>query len=113
MRYLEAETLAKGRALSVLVESFNHGHDKYGNGTARYAVSFFAGAECIGVLYSGARRVQVGYGKGHAGAIIALKNLGYALDLSGAHDDDYKGTASYPVIQPGAKLGALTVELTL
>lgn len=96
--------LAPLRDFKVDVDTFSHGRDVCGNGTAHYKVqlSFTAsdGREynAITIVESGGRREQVGYGRGNEAALVALYKLGFEVDTSSASSDDRLGCAVYPLV---------------
>lgn len=89
--------------VSVHVETFDHGRDVCGNGTAHYtvyAVITYPNGEMnypANIVSSGAKREQVGYSGRNEAALYALRMLGYDLDLSLSGSYDYEGSAYYPI----------------
>lgn len=87
---------------AVRVNSFDHGRDVNGNGTAHYIVELTCNngevCPCFNIVESGKRREQVGYGGYNQAAIYALEQLGYKVDLTGAGSYDYQGSKIYPLI---------------
>lgn len=85
-------------SVSVDIDTFNHGCDVNGNGTAHYRVSLIIGNSCpLHIVQSGARREQVGYSGMNESALYALDKLGYKVDKSKHGSYDYQGCASYPL----------------
>lgn len=95
------------------VDTFQHGYDTNGNGTAHYRCTLMGinektGKECavLHIVESGKRREQVGYGRGNDAALYALEKLGYEVDTSKASSDDYRGCAVYPLLNFPPKVEA-------
>lgn len=92
----------------ITVDSFNHGRDTCGNGTAHYRCEiklynsegyyYCKGMFPLQVVASGARREQVGYSGKNESALYALRQLGYELDTTGLRNYDYEGYAEYQVL---------------
>lgn len=86
------------------VDTFNHGRDVNGNGTAHYRVQLLCkdqdGREycALTIVESGARREQVGYSGQNEAALYALSKLGFEVDTSKAGSYDYQGDAVYPLL---------------
>lgn len=85
------------------VDSYSHGRDINGNGTARYTCSLVkvhddGTREQIKLLAQSKRRQQVGYSGCNEAALWALSKLGYDVDTSAAGNDDFRGFAEYPLI---------------
>lgn len=85
------------------VDTFDHGRDTNGNGTAHYKVMLVCdnnGREnyLFTIVQSGKRREQVGYGAGNQAALYALEKLGFEVDTSKAGSYDYQGSVCYPLL---------------
>lgn len=86
-------------SFTVEIDTFQHGHDVNGNGTAHYKVTIRAsGWQSLKIVESGARREQVGYSGRNEAALYALDKLGYKLDLSKSSSYDYQNCVEYPLI---------------
>lgn len=86
------------------VDTFDHGRDVNGNGTAHYKVLLLCNDQdgrefCpLTVVESGARREQVGYSGQNEAALYALSKLGFEVDTCKAGAYDYHGGAVYPLL---------------
>lgn len=82
----------------VQVNTYGHGRDINGNGTAHYQVHLLGFTRSALIVESGARREQVGYSGANEAALWALNKLGYQIDTCEVSSYDYQGTAYYPVL---------------
>ena len=85
------------------VNSFDHGRDVNGNGTAHFCCTLYAFQKgniikSFHIVESGARREQVGYSGQNEAALYALDKLGFKVDLSKAGSYDYQTCADYPLV---------------
>ena len=94
-----------GAPFQVCIDSFNHGRDVNGNGTAHYSCHIRATHKTNGreilfmrVVESGKRREQVGYSGKNEAALYALDKLGFEVDTSSKGSYDYQGEAYYPLL---------------
>lgn len=79
----------------VSIDTFDHGRDLYGNGTAHYVCSL---DPYVRLCESGSRREQVGYSGANGAALYVLQKLGFNVDTSTKGSYDYEGMAHYRVI---------------
>lgn len=88
---------------NVEIDTYNHGRDGCGNGTAHY-VCYLRDSndrEILRIVESGKRREQVGYSGQNEAALYALEKLGFEIDknsITWERQRDWEKSATYPLL---------------